>query len=150
MQVHDRERSGQPRVTKGQVFELVFSNIKCVFLNQFDLSIPKMPFLFLCEMQKCSKLQFKDDAINGHSFGAIPMFAENRYINLKFGMAVVQVRLYSIPTFRFFLLNFEKFGFWQKIKKVFVFIFGCEKSRLGKSKMVILKKSFDVFNLILL
>ena len=41
MKVNNREGLGQPRVTEGQDFELIFSNEKCVFLSQFDIRIPK-------------------------------------------------------------------------------------------------------------
>ena len=50
MQVNDRKGSGQPRATQGQIFELVFPNKRCVFWDQFDLSILKMSILFLCDV----------------------------------------------------------------------------------------------------
>ena len=40
-----------PRVTQGQIFnKLAFSNHKDVFLNKFDLRIPKMSFLLLSDV----------------------------------------------------------------------------------------------------
>ena len=39
-----------PRVTKGQIFKSIFLNQKHVFLNQFDLRIPKMSFVLLSDV----------------------------------------------------------------------------------------------------
>ena len=71
IQIKDRERSGQSRITKGHILESKISNKKCVFLGHFYLRIPKMLFVFLYKVQKCSKLQFKNDAINDYGFWSI-------------------------------------------------------------------------------
>ena len=49
MQVNCREGLGRPRVTKGQIFKLVFLNKKLVFLNQ-NLRILKNGILFLYDI----------------------------------------------------------------------------------------------------
>ena len=40
-------------------FRIGILNTKRVFLNSFHLRMPKMSFIFLCDIYKCSKLQFE-------------------------------------------------------------------------------------------
>ena len=110
--LHASQRERRVRSTPGhkcQIFELIFSNKKWLFLNQFDIRIPKMSFF--CAMSiNAQNRSLKNDVINEYDLGATYMFAKIRYINLKFGMPDVQA---WFPTCILFFENFENFIFWK-------------------------------------
>ena len=128
---------------RGQIYlwshKVRFSNKKCVFLNQFDLRIPKMAFLSQCELYICSKLQFEKWRHKRIQFLGY-MFFENWYINLKFGVSDVQVWLQK--------MYFDFCEIWWKIliltKNYIFFNFRewSEKLFLGKSRAAIWTRSF--------
>ena len=66
-----------------------------MFLNQFDLRIPEMSFLFLCDVKKCSNSLFEKMTSSTDTVFGLYVY-QKRPINLKFGMPVVQALFYNI------------------------------------------------------
>ena len=124
MQVNDREGSGKPRVTSGQISELVFSNAKCVFLNHFDIRILKCHFYFCARYRNAQNYGWKVTPSTDTFFGLC--VCQKEYINLTFSMPDVLVQVYNIYS------AFKIFRFYY---------FGDEKSFPGQSQVAILNSS---------
>ena len=89
--VNDSEGSGQLPSHIRSNFEIGLLNKKVVFLNQFDLRIPKMSFstvlcLKMLRIAIWKKWRHQRTRFLGY------MFAKNRHINLKFSMLSSQVK----------------------------------------------------------
>ena len=68
---HESQGQKRARSTSGHIrsnFRIGIFALKCVFLNQFDLSIPKMSFYFSVRSRNAQNFSFKNEVMNIYGF----------------------------------------------------------------------------------
>ena len=130
MQVNDREGWGQPRVTKSQVFELIFSNKTCVSEPVSSQDSKNVIFVSVRCLQMLQITVWKNEAINGYGFCAIYLpEIDISTLNLAFYMPWHGSYCTFILHILYVFENFDFFGILKKLNNFFRFFFNGENKK---------------------